>query len=939
MPFDPTGPDVAGQLAAMNASGRRLFERGQVVAVNGNDADIRVGYDARGEAMLLRQVPICSGYAPRVGDWVAISYEAGHSGAPWVTGPSMAADATSDSAGVGVFSVSAAAPSDPQTSTVYFDTAAGTWRGWDGSAWRDFASDLHNHLGGIQGGATSEYFHLNQVEHDALQDFYDGSAMAAGYLKRLSFRAIDASGTQRTTVFEKDGDCYWAVNAVYDADTGTWSRVDASKYAYLMGIYSKNGIPHEPGGLGGIAWWRCAPGANPIGDYTAVGGWELGYMMTMHRNYVMGGMGLELDGSGSPPYGRLSQSGHEDPDNFTALLRNAWYEGNTGGAGDGSWGLDDASHPCWFTGFVDSDGFVLKYRASAAGPFQTRDWIKTLTVTGDGDLWLKRNLDVDGTATIGALSGYVKGSSGTLSAVAQVPWSDLSGVPSTFAPSAHGLVSASHTAAGLTAGQVLRATGATSFAWAAIQDADLPASLMRDSEHASDSHTMTIDGVDVSAFKTAYEAHDHSASDPTKVDYSNLLNIPATFAPASHAHGVHTGLDYASAGHTGFEPTVTKGNLSEASSAVLTITGGAGAVIGSGTAIQVKLASGSQSGYLSSGDWTTFNSKQAAGNYITALTGDVTASGPGSAAATIANGAVTYAKMQDVSATDRILGRATAGSGDVEEIMCTAAGRAILDDASVGAIRTTLGVGTGDNPTFAGLTLDGAFARGANAITGSGDLGASGVYVGNAYVTRHYVNPTAYLDGSTSGAIGTTALINMTGAGGAAGKVTINMGNSGWAVPSAAGADSNGDKVVFYNAGSEKYALGLEAGHLWISGNAIKFYSTATAIAEIDSTALFPVTTSIDLGWSGQYWDNTFTNRLYLNSTTYLDGPTVSIVTDTTTGLKIGTATNQKLGFFNATPVVQQAHVADPAATVASLVNAVSAILSRLETLGLFASA
>jgi len=522
MAFDPTGPDVAGQLAAMNTSGRRLFERGQVVAANGNDADIRVGYDARGEALLLRQVPICSGYAPRVGDWVAISYEAGHSGAPWVTGPSMAADATSDSAGVGVFSVSAAAPPDPQTSTVYFDTAAGTWRGWDGSAWVDFGSSLHNHLGGIQGGAASEYYHFGQAEHDALQDFYDGSAMAAGYLKRLSFRAIDASDTQRTTVFEKDGDCYWAVNAVYDADTGTWSRVDVSKYAYLMGIYSKNGIPHEPGGLGGIAWWRCAPGANPIADYTAVGGWELGFMMTMHRNYVMGGMGLELDGSGSGPFGRLAQAGHEDPDNFTALLRNAWYQGNTGGAGDGSWGLDEASHPCWFTGFIDSDGFVLKYRAAAAGPFQTRDWIKTLTVTGDGDLWLKRNLDVDGTATIGALSGYVKGSSGTLSAVAQVPWSDLSGVPSTFPPSAHELVSASHTAAGLTVGWVLRASGATSFAWAAIQDADLPASLMRDSEHASDPHTMTIDGVDVSAHAVNANAHhnqghvlaggDHAAS-------------------------------------------------------------------------------------------------------------------------------------------------------------------------------------------------------------------------------------------------------------------------------------------------------------------------------------------------------------------------------------------------------------------------------------------
>ncbi len=507
MPFDPTGPDVVGQLAAMNASGRRLFERGQVVAVNGNDADIRVGYDARGEALLLRQVPICSGYAPRVGDWVAISYEAGHSGAPWVTGPSMAADATADSAGVGVFSVSAAAPSDPQTSTVYFDQTLGKWRGWDGNAWMDFGSDLHNRLGGLQGGVASEYYHFGQAEHDALQDFYDGSAMAAGYLQRLSLRAIDASGTQRTTLFEKDGDCYWAVNATYDAATDTWSRVDASKYAYLMGVYSKNGIPHEPGGLGGIAWWRCTPGANPIGDYTAVGGWELGFMMTMHRNYVMGGMGLELDGSGSPPYGRFSQSGHEDADNFTALLRNAWYEGNTGGAGDGSWGLDDATHPCWFAGFVDSDGFVLKYRAAAAGPFQTRDWIKTLTVTGDGDLWLKRNLQVDGAATIGALSGYVKGSSGLLTAVAQVPWSDLSGVPSTFPPSAHGLVSASHTAAGLTAGWVLRASGATSFAWAAIQDADLPASLMRDSEHASDPHTMTLDGVDVSAHAANANAH------------------------------------------------------------------------------------------------------------------------------------------------------------------------------------------------------------------------------------------------------------------------------------------------------------------------------------------------------------------------------------------------------------------------------------------------
>ena len=58
----------------------------------------------------------------------------------------------------------------------------------------------------------------------------------------------------------------------------------------------------------------------------------------------------------------------------------------------------------------------------------------------------------------------------------------------------------------------------------------------------------------------------------------------------------------------------------------------------------------------------------------------------------IADQAVTYAKIQNVSATDKILGRSTAGAGTIEEIDCTAAGRAILDDANAAAQRTTLGI-------------------------------------------------------------------------------------------------------------------------------------------------------------------------------------------------------------------------------------------------------
>ena len=60
------------------------------------------------------------------------------------------------------------------------------------------------------------------------------------------------------------------------------------------------------------------------------------------------------------------------------------------------------------------------------------------------------------------------------------------------------------------------------------------------------------------------------------------------------------------------EPALTKGDLTETTSAILTITGGTNAVIGSGTTIAVSQADGSTSGYLSSTDWNTFNGKEPA---------------------------------------------------------------------------------------------------------------------------------------------------------------------------------------------------------------------------------------------------------------------------------------------------------------------------------------
>jgi hypothetical protein len=81
--------------------------------------------------------------------------------------------------------------------------------------------------------------------------------------------------------------------------------------------------------------------------------------------------------------------------------------------------------------------------------------------------------------------------------------------------------------------------------------------------------------------------------------------------------------------------------------------------------------------------------------------GDITISSSGTVL-TIDNDAVTYAKIQNVSATDRLLGRSSAGAGDVEEITCTSFGRSLIDDADAAAARTTLSVQPTASPAFTG---------------------------------------------------------------------------------------------------------------------------------------------------------------------------------------------------------------------------------------------
>jgi hypothetical protein len=84
-----------------------------------------------------------------------------------------------------------------------------------------------------------------------------------------------------------------------------------------------------------------------------------------------------------------------------------------------------------------------------------------------------------------------------------------------------------------------------------------------------------------------------------------------------------------------------------------------------------------------------------------ALPTDITVASANIVDATIVNAdisataAIAFSKLANVSATDRLLGRSTAGAGAIEEVTCTAAGRALIDDADAAAQRTTLGLAIG----------------------------------------------------------------------------------------------------------------------------------------------------------------------------------------------------------------------------------------------------
>jgi hypothetical protein len=88
---------------------------------------------------------------------------------------------------------------------------------------------------------------------------------------------------------------------------------------------------------------------------------------------------------------------------------------------------------------------------------------------------------------------------------------------------------------------------------------------------------------------------------------SHIFNIPSSSATA---RGLLTSTDWSTFNNK--QNALTTGNITDGTSDGISITGGTGAVIGSGVSISQQQSSASQNGYLSSADWSVFSGKSPA---------------------------------------------------------------------------------------------------------------------------------------------------------------------------------------------------------------------------------------------------------------------------------------------------------------------------------------
>lgn len=221
---------------------------------------------------------------------------------------------------------------------------------------------------------------------------------------------------------------------------------------------------------------------------------------------------------------------------------------------------------------------------------------------------------------------------------------------------------------------------------------------------------------------------------------------------------------------------------------------------------------------------TTLNAT-GSGSGITDLTGDVTATGPGSAVATIANDAVTFAKFQNIT-TARLLGRATAGTGNTEELSLGTglgfSGTSLILTFPAGSL-----IYSADPFLIAADTADAADAKGID-INGGG---ATGVTRG-AFLTLRG-NEDAALGNAVLSA-GSTATGNVQiQALGAGGYVNLAAGGNSGAVKLDASGNflftpaSSGNTVIYRSINAASMILSGGTGSNRTTGGVVNLQSAA----------------------------------------------------------------------------------------------------------------
>jgi len=211
----------------------------------------------------------------------------------------------------------------------------------------------------------------------------------------------------------------------------------------------------------------------------------------------------------------------------------------------------------------------------------------------------------------------------------------------------------------------------------------------------------------------------------------------------------------------------------------------------------------------------------------------------GTGAVQIKDEGVTYAKIQNVSATDKILGRSSSGAGTVEEITCTSAGRALLDDGDAATQRGTLGLGTAatsaatDFVAVTGDNMTGPLTMDARSEIRFADA-SGGEYVGfEAPATiasnQIWVLPAADGDADdvlTTNGSGVLSWAEQTGSGGGTtySISAVNGAQADQEILRLTGSDSSTDDVIF-EAGT-----GLSIAR---SGDKIAYTNEITALNDL----------------------------------------------------------------------------------------------------------